>query len=80
MGAALCQQRVLWATLNQSHTYSVPGTMAKPNHTRFSQQLTEAAILDSIFWLEKLRHRVPTLCPTAKKILEAMVLTQPIKY
>ena len=34
MGAALYQQKVLGATLNQSHTYWVPGTMAKPNHER----------------------------------------------
>lgn len=59
---------------------SVPGTVAEPNHMGSSRQTTEATMLDSIFWLEKLRHKVPTLCPNSKEILEAMVLTQPIKY
>lgn len=59
---------------------SVPGTVTEPNHMGSSWQPTEATMLDSIFWLEKLRHKVPTLCPNSKEILEAMVLTQPIKY
>lgn len=77
MRAALCQQGTIL-----SQNYPALSLAQWQNQITWGPhgKLQRQLCLTPFFWLEKLRHKVPTLCPNSKEILEAMVLTQPIKY